>query len=83
MKVICLKDGLAFTRRHSVVSVHEKTRIARAEVTHVSIRNRAKSFFHVIWQFTVVVFLPKLQNETLEEITSTARSSSLNSYVRA
>lgn len=60
LKVIRLKDWLAFTRRHSVVSMHEKTRIARTEITHVSIRYRAKSCFHVIWQFTVVVFLWKL-----------------------
>lgn len=68
LKVIRLKDCLAFTRRHGVVSVYEKTRIARAEIPHVSIRNRAKSFFHVIWQFTVVVFLPKLPKRDIRRI---------------
>ena len=41
LKVIRLKDRLAFTRRHGIVSVHEKTGISRAEITHVSIRDRS------------------------------------------
>lgn len=48
MREVRLKHRLALTRGHSVVCVHEKARKAGAEVTHVTIRNRAERFLHVI-----------------------------------